>query len=67
MAQITETPLTTNYKRDMVIKDTIDTCMEDGAYMRYIIKEYVNKFSDDEINKAYDDSFGDINSIDDII
>ena len=47
------------YKRNMVIDDTVESCLNDMYYLRRIVQEYWNKSTDDEIIKAYNDAFAD--------
>ena len=50
---------TVEYKRNMVIDDTVESCLNDMYYLRRIVQEYWNKSTDDEIIKAYNDAFAD--------
>jgi hypothetical protein len=46
-------------KRLAVIEDAFDTCLNDRRYLMFILKDYYGDLSDDDIEKYYDDAFGD--------
>ena len=43
---------------DEVVEDAFDTCLNDSAYMKSLLREYFNTMSLDEIKKLHNDAFG---------
>ena len=48
-------------KREAVLDDMLDTCLTDRGYLKSLLQNMINKKSEEEINKMYDDAFGDLN------
>ena len=47
-------------KREDVLNDMLDTCLNDSNYLKSLLQELLNGKSEEEINKMYDDAFGDL-------
>jgi|694.fasta_scaffold71661_8 hypothetical protein len=48
---------TIEQKRDAVINDTFDTCLNDSGYLLSVIQDLYRDKSDEEIERAYNDAF----------
>jgi len=42
-------------KKEAIIQDTINICINDEFYLRYIVEEYINNLSMDKINLLYEE------------